>query len=468
MSTRYHIRLPADQVGGYFVTRYYKLLQQQPELIHQFYNDASTMLRVDASNQQNATTLLQIHELIMSLNYSGIEIRTALSFDSWNAGVLVMVSGSVAVKGLIGIRKFVETFFLAPQEKGYFVLNDVFQFTDEEPVHHHPSVLLARNNLDSNFIAPAVIPEPVPNYMLSGEVQAREFVAPADTKENGLLADSYTFPEHWLQQAPESEYAQEEYFIESNGSIENSVNIAQDQLPASDDEPVGAQKHTYASILQVAKRQSAPPVASQRSLNKNGLPTSDRNHASQTATQLATVATNSFERSGAGTVEDISAAEDEVEIRSVYVRNLPTTVSEVEIEEEFKNFGSIAPDGVVIRSRKDVGVCYAFVEFEDMIGVHTAVEAGTAHVAGRQVYIEERRPNSNIPFRAARGRGRGRGSYLIDAPKGQFGGRSFGYNGGDQDYGRSRGNGYYRPSPRQDRVFTSYQVSRNGQYQAEQ
>lgn len=40
------------------------------------------------------------------------------------------------------------------------------------------------------------------------------------------------------------------------------------------------------------------------------------------------------------------------EIKSVYVRNLTPTVSPSEIEEEFKNFGRIRPDGVVIRSRK--------------------------------------------------------------------------------------------------------------------
>jgi hypothetical protein len=34
------------------------------------------------------------------------------------------------------------------------------------------------------------------------------------------------------------------------------------------------------------------------------------------------------------------------------VRNLLPTLSEAEIEEEFKNFGEIVPDGVVIRSRK--------------------------------------------------------------------------------------------------------------------
>ena len=40
------------------------------------------------------------------------------------------------------------------------------------------------------------------------------------------------------------------------------------------------------------------------------------------------------------------------EPKSVYVRNLPPDVTEVEIEQEFKNFGRIKPDGVFIRLRK--------------------------------------------------------------------------------------------------------------------
>lgn len=65
------------------------------------------------------------------------------------------------------------------------------------------------------------------------------------------------------------------------------------------------------------------------------------------------------------------------------------------------------------------------------------------------------------------GRGRGRGSYLTDAPRGRFGARSYGrgggYEGGDRDYNRPRGNGFYRPAPRQDRGYSGHQVSRSGQ-----
>lgn len=93
----------------------------------------------------------------MSLSYSGIEIKTAHSLESWNGGVLVMVSGSMHVKGFNGRKKFVETFFLAPQEKGYFVLNDIFHYVDEEIVLQHPIAYLPQSNLDSKIHSSAIV-----------------------------------------------------------------------------------------------------------------------------------------------------------------------------------------------------------------------------------------------------------------------------------------------------------------------
>lgn len=50
--------------------------------------------------------------------------------DSFNGGVLVLVTGFLTGKD--GLRhKFTQTFFLAPQDKGYFVLNDVFRYVDD-------------------------------------------------------------------------------------------------------------------------------------------------------------------------------------------------------------------------------------------------------------------------------------------------------------------------------------------------
>lgn len=114
----------------------------------------------------------QIHTLVMSLTYTGYEIISAHSLESWNGGVLVMVSGSLQMKNFTGRRKFVQTFFLAPQEKGYFVLNDIFHFIDEESIHHHPAVLLAQSNLDAKLSAPTTTPEPgtVKDSIVSGHL----------------------------------------------------------------------------------------------------------------------------------------------------------------------------------------------------------------------------------------------------------------------------------------------------------
>ena len=102
----------------------------------------------------------QIHALVMSLSYTGFEIKTAHSLESWSGGVLVLVSGSVQLKDYSRRRKFMQTFFLAPQEKGFFVLNDIFHFVEEEPIHHHQAVLLAPSNLDSKLNAPTTMSKP--------------------------------------------------------------------------------------------------------------------------------------------------------------------------------------------------------------------------------------------------------------------------------------------------------------------
>ncbi|CAN1144873.1 Nuclear transport factor 2 [Linum perenne] len=443
MASPYAMPVTAAQVGTYFVRQYYEVLQSQPALAHQFYSDSSTMLRIDGSTRESYSTMLDIHSLIMCLNYTAIEIKTAHALESWNCGVLVMVSGHLQSMNFGGARKFVETFFLAPQDKGYFVLNDVFHFIEEEQLHHHPGVLLVQRNLDSNLNAPpTAISEPVSNYLFNGENQSRKFIAPTDAVENGQV-DNYSLPpQKQLQQVAEPRYiAEQDGVEESNGSFHVSDNARQDHLPPTLEEVAGEpQKHTYASILRVAKEQPAPPA------------TSERNHIATATAQTTTVTSNSFDNYTTNNVDEPLVVEDEDEIRSVYVRNLAPTASEEEIEEEFTKFGKVAAEGVVIRSRQDVGVCYAFVEFEDMNGVHNAVKAGSAQVAGRPVYIEERRPNSYIPSRFGRGRGRGRGSYYqVDAPRGRFGSRSFGRGGSyDGEYNRGRGNGYYRPIHRQD------------------
>lgn len=150
--------------------------------------------------------------------------------------------------------------------------------------------------------------------------------------------------------------------------------------------------------------------------------------------------------------------------KSVYVGNLPSSVSASDLENEFKRFGRIIPNGVSVRSRKDSGGLYAFVEFEDSISAQNAFKASPIVLNGWQIYVEERRPNSGIS--RGRGRGRGRGGYQSDASRGRFGGRSYGRGGNDnndRDFSssRPRGNGVL---PRQERGILGNHAARNGAY----
>ncbi len=60
------------------------------------------------------------------------EIETADAQLSHQDGVLIVVTGSLTSEGIC--RRFTQSFFLAPQESGgYVVLNDIFRFIVERP-----------------------------------------------------------------------------------------------------------------------------------------------------------------------------------------------------------------------------------------------------------------------------------------------------------------------------------------------
>jgi hypothetical protein len=61
---------------------------------------------------------------------SKAEILSADAEYSYKDGVIVLVTGILTGKDDTR-RKFSQAFFLAPQEKGYFVLNDVFRYVGE-------------------------------------------------------------------------------------------------------------------------------------------------------------------------------------------------------------------------------------------------------------------------------------------------------------------------------------------------
>ncbi|KAK7378509.1 hypothetical protein VNO80_03951 [Phaseolus coccineus] len=452
MASSYPGSVSASQVGSYFVGQYYQILRQQPNLVHQFYSDSSTMIRVDGDSVETAQDVLQIHSIVSLLSFTSIEIKTINSLDSWDGGVLVMVSGSVKLKDISGRRKFVQTFFLAPQEKGYFVLNDIFHFV-EEGVTYPNMIPVASEAIDTQpHVSASLAEPPASDYGL--EEEAREYVNSVHIDDDPV--DKYSLPEHHqqLHEDLETEIVVEETSAQEASPPIHSVAHTVKEPPAAlvEESFEELPKKTYASILLVSKGQpvlSAAPQHIPQYTFKSAPPPSELNHVAQPAIQQSSPASMYAPESGSEPADESYGLEDEGEVTSVYVRNLPANVTEAEIDLEFKSFGRIKPDGIFIRVRKEIGVCYAFVEFEDIIGVQNALQASPIQLAGRQVYIEERRPNSGSAVRGGR-RGRGRGSYQADAPRGRFGARNMGRGSNleNSDYSRLRGDGYVQRSSR--------------------
>lgn len=63
--------------------------------------------------------------------------------DSYSGGVIVLVTGYLTGKDNLRL-KFTQSFFLAPQDTGYFVLNDVFRYVDDA-VHQNGNQALVND-----------------------------------------------------------------------------------------------------------------------------------------------------------------------------------------------------------------------------------------------------------------------------------------------------------------------------------
>ncbi|XP_076906050.1 nuclear transport factor 2-like isoform X2 [Bidens hawaiensis] len=428
MASLYSSSVTASQVGSYFVEQYYSMLQQQPEFAYQFYTDSSSMILVDGESTQTASAIYHIHTLLQSLHFSGIEIGTINSSESWSGGIIVVVSGAVKSNCFLGSRKFVQTFFLAPQEKGYFVINDIFHFVSDEVTNHfspplatvHKHDFKPLNSSQNLSVAEdAFEVEKFNSLHLQSNGQGDYFTS--QDRQNHQQED-YDGREDYEEESTvkQSSFDHVNHFQES--FYQNTVKY--DQQPLHQNTSVYVQeptqavekpvKFTYASILK-SNAKSTSSVPTQAPVIKRVPSTTGLHQPPEPETTPH--------------VTEDALVNEEGESMSVYVRNLPTSITTQEIYQEFKNFGRIKQDGVFIKNRKDVGVCFAFVEFEDISGVHKAIEASPIQLAGKQVYVEERRANSSSSSSSSRGgSGKGRGSN--DATRGRYGDASNGRGNG--------------------------------------
>ncbi|TKA69476.1 hypothetical protein B0A55_08948 [Friedmanniomyces simplex] len=125
--------IPKAEVSWYFAEQYYTTMSRSPEKLHLFYGKPSQFVsgqetdKVPVSVGQRA-----ISDRIKELELQDCKVRvTNVDSQASGANILIVVIGEMSNKGQPH-RKFTQTFVLATQTNGYFVLNDILRFLIEE------------------------------------------------------------------------------------------------------------------------------------------------------------------------------------------------------------------------------------------------------------------------------------------------------------------------------------------------
>ncbi|PCH35240.1 hypothetical protein WOLCODRAFT_27742 [Wolfiporia cocos MD-104 SS10] len=125
-----------SEVGWQFVPQYYNFVNKQPNRLHCFYTKASTFIHgTEGEDGKPCYGQQEIHSKITAIGFQDCKvfIHSVDAQSSANGGILIQVIGEMSNHN-DPWRKFVQTFFLAEQPNGYFVLNDIFRFLKEETV----------------------------------------------------------------------------------------------------------------------------------------------------------------------------------------------------------------------------------------------------------------------------------------------------------------------------------------------
>ncbi|KAH7283104.1 hypothetical protein KP509_35G060800 [Ceratopteris richardii] len=452
----------ASLIGNVFVNRYYNLLHETPHLGHRFYTEESRISRAEPLPEtwvETATTLSGIHEKIMSSDYHKMrfEIMTVDSQESTSGRVLVMVTG--ALYNAAGMRRmFVQTFILVSQEKSYYIYNDIFRFLDGEKViqkfnpqfagsttnPHDSTVTIVK---DQGFCKATTVPESPEEIDATASSEPHILKYSSFRESEAVMgSNEHTEPLQLTDVSGSSEDALVEMSASTRivqGEDEALSSKTIEQHSAMKESKMEMPKKSYASILRLRKEgmKSATPTPS--NLNSSKTSSTHEQFSSSSASQENQTAVHSRLT---GQQKSLEHAEDPVIAHgdgvSVYVKSLPLNVTMADLETQFSKFGPLKSGGIDLRNQR-IGVCYAFIEFEEASSAQRAIEASPINMSGRQVYVEEKRI---MLFQGGRGRAnQGRG-YQTDSLHGRsfYGsGRVLGRGTMDsvRDFSNSRGRG---------------------------
>ncbi|KAK8549952.1 hypothetical protein V6N13_055511 [Hibiscus sabdariffa] len=318
-----------QQIGNAFVEQYYTILHKDPSYAYKFYLDLSVLSRpCPDGSMKSVTTLKEINELILSLDSQSYraEISCADAQFSLANSVIVLVTGS-----LIGTddvrRKFTQSFFLAPQEGGYYVLNDLFRYVDDKE-----SVDVAYDDVDES--SQAALAQDAEVTPLPDNAAENHSTAPLSNDDNSIEEVSHPLDNDKLS-VPENGVVSEQLPPPAEKSQKDSRPVSQ-TTPAIVKE--NAPKKSYLSVVHALTNNSAPFKAPPPKPKP-----AEQSQKSVIPEESAPKSNKTPERNNESSGKNAS----------IFVANLPMNTTEETLKEVFQKFGSIKPNGIQVRSFKN-------------------------------------------------------------------------------------------------------------------
>ncbi|KAK7225591.1 hypothetical protein V2G26_013594 [Clonostachys chloroleuca] len=478
--------LSKDQIGWIFIEQYYTTLSKTPERLHLFYHKRSQFVAgVEAQLADVSVGRQAIQERIKKLDFQDTKVRVSnvdsqASFD----GIVIQVIGEVSNKAGEP-KKFVQTFVLAQQPTGYFVLNDILRYIDDED--QVPQETAQANTTEAQEAAveaePAAEPEkpveaasedPSPALDVKAVEQKLE---EASSEEAAQVAEEKVEAEKPATKAeaakPDPETTAKDLAEEDAKAAEKpqdpapspaAKEIAQPEAAAP--EPTGPPKPmTWASRAAAAAgprpvvplpKTATPPAQSQSRAPAPAAapaaaaaqPAAPAEKAAAPAAAAPAAEAQSKDASGWQTAgadskrqnrpQSISAAPVDKEGTLGYVKYVTDKVQDGELKKALEAYGELAYFD--INRQKNC----AFVEYKTAEGLQAALGASPHSVNGEQIIVEQRRPKANTygnNFSGGRGGSqRGRGGFDGNRNGGQGGNRG-NFSGQNRGRGAPRGRG---------------------------
>lgn len=429
-----------SSVGNTFMRQYYHFLAKEPQSLHRFYKAESRWCHGIGSHMEEPIAGQRaINEQILKRGYAGARVDLDDgSIDCQNSlgdGVLVLVTGVMTLRGSPTPKPFVQTFFLAVQPKGYFVLNDCLRFLELPGV---AAVDVASDAMTANGTTTPSPPSPRKKLPKETHVPVSfaNDTSPGSSKRTATKTEevapvSPTNATATVASSPVKKTAAKEEIkapiVETPSPVKSPEKQYESRVAAASSTPVVApvvapadpvvpvptepeKPKTWAALFSASKATAtlAPSAVPGSGPLKTATPkpvvapVSAPSSATVTpSTDSPTADTSPNNKAGSG------KEKDHKRFHSLFIRDVPAQTRESDLRELFKGYGSIA--GVSVVAQRG----FAFVDFYEQESMRAALaEAKEFKVFDKVLQVDERAERKDSQrgnFRSTDSRGRGRG-----------------------------------------------------------